>query len=99
MEVGLLSHVVSKENGLVREWSVRRKVGFIFVDIIVSKGQVPVDFRKRGLMAAIDEMIKAGHQITEIKCETGHCGGSMQNVPHDSKDASCGRSRANHHLR
>lgn len=69
MELGLLSHIVSKDNGIVNEWIVRRKIGHTFIDIIVGRGQVPVDYKYESLMCAVKELLKNGHQITEIKSE------------------------------
>lgn len=66
MEIGLLSHIISKDQGVLREWVVRRKMEYTFLDVIVSKGQVVMDFRKDSLMRAVTEMINKGFQITEI---------------------------------
>lgn len=69
MELGLLSHVVSKDDGVVKEWLIRRKIDHTFVDVIVGKGRVPVDYKRESLLNAMDELVKKGHQITEIKNE------------------------------
>lgn len=67
--MGLLSHVLSKEDGIVREWKVRRKHEFMFIDIVASKGFLPMDYRKSSLMKAVQMKIQDGFQITSIMGE------------------------------
>lgn len=61
-----MSNLVSKDDNIVREWIVRRKMEFTFIDIIASKGSVVTDFRKASMLKAVERLISDGFQITEL---------------------------------
>lgn len=62
----MLSHLISKDNSILREWVVRRKAEYTFVDIVASKGVVAVDFKKASLLRDMTELLTQGFQITEL---------------------------------
>lgn len=66
MEIGLLSHLISKDDGVLREWLVRKKLDYTFIDVIASKGRVQVDYKKDNLLRAVKELINQGFRITEL---------------------------------
>lgn len=64
-----MSQLISKGDSLVREWTIRRKLGCIFIDVISSRGYSLIDVRKRNLLSSVRELMAEGYQITDIRIE------------------------------
>lgn len=68
-----MGNMISKDSGVVQEWTIRRKMDCTLIDVIIVKGHLFVDHRKSNLMRAVHALLDEGHRITELRSEQDDC--------------------------